>query len=215
MSFRSVKNTVFLTCLYGIVCGSGIFLLGARSGDLTRMKPKIILAPIGDIEESVLDVLEKDLAATFSCQVERRDPIPIPEGAFHPARKQYRASLILKMLPGQTFKGKRDIGLAIADVDLYAEGLNFVFGQAEFGGPFAIISISRLRQSFYSLPENRAIFLERTIKEAVHELGHVFGLEHCPDPECVMHFSNSLSDTDRKSASFCSRCRARLDKLIK
>jgi archaemetzincin len=49
----------------------------------------------------------------------------------------------------------------------------------------------------------------------VHELGHVFGLEHCPDPECVMHFSNSLLDTDRKSTSFCSQCRARWQNLFR
>lgn len=86
-----------------------------------------------------------------------------------------------------------------------------VFGEAELGGYFAIISLARLRQSFYGLPEDKHLFLERTIKEAVHELGHTYGLSHCPDPECVMHFSNSLMDTDRKKPSFCSRCQIKLE----
>jgi archaemetzincin len=49
------------------------------------------------------------------------------------------------------------------------------------------------------------------VKEAVHELGHMFGLDHCSDLRCVMHFSNSLADTDRKGRDFCPSCRARLD----
>jgi len=40
----------------------------------------------------------------------------------------------------------------------------------------------------------------------VHELGHTYGLGHCPDTHCVMHFSNSLRDTDIKSATFCPAC---------
>jgi predicted Zn-dependent protease len=65
-------------------------------------------------------------------------------------------------------------------------------------GPNAVISIARLKG---------ALLEERTIKEAVHELGHVFLLRHCPTPECVMHFSNSLQDTDYKSKEFCPECR--------
>ena len=174
------------------------------------MERKILLVPLGKINESALDVLEKNLGGEFGCRVRRLESVGIPGDAFNPGRGQYCSRLILSRLPELIKPGKQDKVLAVADVDLYAEGLNFVFGEAEFGGPFAVISLTRLRQSFYALPENKALFLERTVKEAVHELGHVFGLEHCPDPGCAMHFSNSLSDTDRKGASFCSKCRARL-----
>ncbi|MFQ6039016.1 MAG: archemetzincin, partial [Candidatus Aminicenantales bacterium] len=71
----------------------------------------------------------------------------------------------------------------------------------------------RLRQEFYRLPEDRTLFLARCVKEAVHELGHAFGLRHCPNPRCVMHFSNSLLDTDKKTASFCQRCSRILKRL--
>jgi len=198
---------IFAICLCLINSGAGILRLNAGDKDSSSMVGKIILFPIGEIEGSVLEALEKDLPAKFHAEVKRQNPMPIPEDAFHPARKQYSSSLILKKLRGLVRSEKQEIALAIANVDLYAEGLNFVFGEAEFGGRCAVISLTRLRQGFYSLPEKKALFTERAIKEAVHELGHVFGIEHCPHPECVMHFSNSLMDTDKKSASFCSRCR--------
>lgn len=87
--------------------------------------------------------------------------------------------------------------------------LNFVFGLADRATARAIIALPRLRQSFYGLPDDIALFRERAIKEAVHELGHTFGLGHCRDRRCVMAFSNSLADTDRKGQEFCERCQAR------
>jgi archaemetzincin len=74
------------------------------------------------------------------------------------------------------------------------------------GGPAAIIALPRLRQSFYGLPEDEALYHERAVKEAVHEMGHTYGLGHCRNRRCVMAFSNSLLDTDAKSRHFCARC---------
>ncbi len=53
--------------------------------------------------------------------------------------------------------------------------------------------------------------LERTLKEAIHEIGHTYGIGHCRDPRCVMHFSNSLADTDIKGPDFCHRCKGMLN----
>ena len=97
--------------------------------------------------------------------------------------------------------------LVICDIDAYSGDLNFVFGEAYREGRVAAIYLPRLRQEFYGLESNKLVFHKRIVKEAIHELGHTFGLFHCNNELCVMHFSNSLYDTDIKEKSFCSNCK--------
>jgi len=98
--------------------------------------------------------------------------------------------------------------LGIVDHDLFIPELNFVFGEASQKA--AVISLTRLRQTFYQLPEDRTLFHQRVLTEAIHELGHTYGLGHCKNSRCVMFFSNSLMDTDRKGSEFCPPCQSKL-----
>lgn len=100
--------------------------------------------------------------------------------------------------------------LGVTEVDLYVPGLNFVFGEAQPPHGPAVISLFRLRPEFYGEPPNEELYLGRASKEAVHEVGHTLNLGHCRDPGCVMFFSNSILDTDRKNLGFCRRCRERI-----
>ena len=96
--------------------------------------------------------------------------------------------------------------LGVAAFDLYVPGMNFVFGEARCPGHVAVISTRRLKPT----PQNQRLFRDRVLKEAAHEIGHTLGLKHCPDALCVMHFSEHIGDTDRKSAAFCKDCRSDL-----
>jgi archaemetzincin len=96
--------------------------------------------------------------------------------------------------------------LAVTEADLYANDLNFVLGMAQSPGRTAVISLYRL--AWETDQETRRM---RALKEAVHELGHTLGLAHCPDAGCVMHFSNTLVDTDRKSHRLCAMCERKLN----
>ena len=130
-------------------------------------------------------------------------------GVFCQIPQQYPASLLLSTL--RSFKiepGEKCLGMV--DFDLYSPGLNFVFGEADIRCGVAIISLYRLKQERYGLPQDEALFRDRASKEAVHELGHTYHLSHCQDARCVMHFSNSLADTDIKRTSFCQKCQQRL-----
>ncbi|MEM1511835.1 MAG: archaemetzincin family Zn-dependent metalloprotease [Candidatus Jordarchaeales archaeon] len=130
--------------------------------------------------------------------------------AYNHQRGQYNAEEILNELKRR--KGFRVLG--VTQVDLYVPSLNFVFGLAEYGGNAALISTNRLRPEFYGEPHDEKKFFERMIKEAVHELGHTFFLKHCPRSYCVMHFSNSIYETDAKKKEFCHVCKRELEEKI-
>ena len=130
--------------------------------------------------------------------------MPRPFGAYHPSRLQYEGDQLLELLARTPLKSRSVLG--IIDADCFTPGLNFVFGQALYQGRESFIALARLRQGFYGLSENDELFERRILKEAVHELGHTWGLAHCEDTGCVMHFSNGLHDTDVKSDRFCNHC---------
>jgi len=103
--------------------------------------------------------------------------------------------------------------LAVFDVDLYAGRLNFIFGIAQIGGSFAIISLHRLGYApGLGREERDRLLFERALKEAIHELGHTFGMGHCSNKRCVMSFSNSIDEVDKKSADFCEVHRKHLER---
>ena len=171
----------------------------------------IALRPIGSIEPWVIEGLSQGLAETFGPAVEIKGELALPDHAYNPSRRQYLSTSILDMIKGLDPDDGKTLG--VVDVDLYAPGLSFAFGIADLASGVAIISLHRLRQGLYGLPRDDALFAERALKEAVHELGHTCGLRHCRDANCVMYFSNSLSDTDRKGAVFCEGCLKRLEEL--
>lgn len=169
---------------------------------------KLKLQPLGEIETSLLANLKAILEKRFGLWISIEQPISVPIYAFNPRRRQFHTPTILRRLHRVKLAEGEGI-LGITAVDLYVPGLNFVFGQAEIRGKAAAISLFRLRPEFYkqdiSGGENRALYLKRAGKEAIHEIGHLMGLKHCPDTSCVMHFSNTIYDTDLKSDTFCAQ----------
>jgi archaemetzincin len=173
------------------------------------MEKVLYLVPIGKVDEDILTVLCEALEGVFLTPCEVSPAQPSPSYAYNERRQQYLSSSILREMGELSLPGAYRL-LGVVDLDLYVPELNFVFGQASLKGKEAIIALPRLRQAFYGLPETPDLFRKRAVKEAIHELGHTHGLPHCPDRLCVMHFSNSLRDTDIKDSSFCRNCRQEL-----
>lgn len=189
------------------------------------MMKTINLLKIGDLNHSVLVKLKKKLELGFkrfnlSVNIVQEE-IPLEETEYNRRKRQYNAIKILKKIIIYAQNKKIFHVLGVMDKDIFSSGLKFVFGRAikaEGRAPespiVALISITRLRESFYGRTENKGLFELRILKEAIHELGHTFNLDHC-NKLCIMRFSNSISDTDEKPPKFCEDCVNKLEIFFK
>ena len=179
----------------------------------------IALVPVGAVEEVLLAAVESALREAFGARVEREEPMAIPPGTYDHARKQFGSEQLLRALRERARRVSDEGGeerryLGIADVDLFIPMLSFVFGQAQLGGPAAVVSVTRLRQEFYALPSNGPLAAMRLAKEAVHETGHAFGLTHCTDNACAMSLSTTIGLLDRKGDRLCAHCTEALYHIV-
>jgi archaemetzincin len=134
----------------------------------------------------------------------RLDPTP----AYHAERQQFHSSELLQRMM-QLVRPRDWRFLAIAEVDLYIPILKYVFGEAQLGGPCAVVSTFRLRQEFYGLNRDDGLLRDRLLKESVHELGHTLGLHHCEDYQCTMASSYAAEWIDLRERTWCEECHAK------
>ena len=170
---------------------------------------KLCIVSLGDIPDDAEERACSAIWSRFNLNCEILPPEPQPEFALDVSRDQYNSLEILDWLESRFSQPDQWI-FGITNVDLAIPVLTFVFGEARLGGRSAVISTSRLREEFYGRPADTIILLSRIEKEAIHEVGHMMGLTHCLDRNCVMYPSNSLAQTDVKSPMLCPGCRSSL-----
>lgn len=171
----------------------------------------LYILPLRFQDNALLVDLSSTLSEVFKLPVSiLQSSLPLDEG-HDPVRNQFNSSWILsrllKLAPEESCKI-----IGVTEVDLYVPVLTFVFGEAQVEGKVAVVSSYRLRDELYGLPKNPERLKERLEKEAIHELGHTFGLIHCRDPECVMHSYTYAEEIDFKFKDFCDTCSALLNR---
>jgi archaemetzincin len=158
-----------------------------------------------DVSFELLDELAAALARTLRISCHVRLTGLDAAFAFDPVRRQYYSTAILQRLIPLASAETRLLG--VTALDLFVPVLTFVFGEAQLAGPCALVSLHRLREDFYGLPPRTGILEQRLLKEALHELGHTFGLRHCRDWSCVMASTHAVERLDLKNPAFCPACR--------
>jgi archaemetzincin len=165
------------------------------------MQNKCLIVSLGEVEEIVIEEAMNIARDKFLLLPEYYGKIdPSAEGS---RNSQLNGEILLLQIASIKEEDTL-VTLGLTRFDLFADNLNFIFGIASSKLRSCLISYARL------ITENFKLFISRLRKEITHELGHVFGLPHCKNPYCVMHFSNSILDTDRKSENFCDNCRRKL-----
>ena len=168
---------------------------------------RVVLVGVGAVAVDATQSVARALERSFACVTDLSPRNLNPEFAFDRQRCQYLSSAIIERLSEWTAAAAgADRVLGITEVDLFIPVLTYVFGEAVLGGRSALMSLHRLHPTRYGLPDDPDLTLERARKEAVHELGHTFGLIHCRDYDCVMRSSRVADEIDSKEESFCPEC---------
>ena len=160
-----------------------------------------------EADRELMEHVRLHLARAFGRPTAPWEGAARPRHAFDPRRKQHASGTILRwLLEAGPPSGKV---LGITDRDLFIPILTYVFGEAQLGGRAALVSTARLVEDVELLGPQ--LLVERLAKEAVHEVGHAFGLVHCETERCVMGRSPAVAEVDGKSSQLCAECRAKLE----
>lgn len=139
----------------------------------------------------------------------RLDPAPWRNHPVHlDGREQVDADRLLAELEARATPGTIQVGLTGLDIGLAI--FTFVFGRARRGGHCAVVSSARLAPEHYGLAPAPDILMRRIVTEIVHEIGHVAGLGHCNDFNCIMRFAPNVESIDVRGGGFCAECAAAL-----
>ncbi|MDM7275518.1 MAG: archaemetzincin family Zn-dependent metalloprotease [Thermoprotei archaeon] len=175
---------------------------------------EVVIQPVGPVNLPQLQNIARELEKRLPVKVEVRIAVwPLPlnySKQFNWKRMQLKAPEVNMAIKGAYegyIKPGERVVVGVIAGDGYVSGLNFIFGLAIPDLGVATVYTERLSDSDVSR------FLLRLLKEVMHELGHLLGLNHCVNPKCVMSFSNSVADVDAKDAWFCPTCRVKLEGL--
>ncbi|MFT3924492.1 MAG: hypothetical protein QM778_18280 [Myxococcales bacterium] len=179
-------------------------------GDLVRRN--VLLEILGDFPEEVIPQIEAGLRRELRVQVLPTVRRALPAEAYYPPRRRYRAEKLLHVIEREQPAQTSVLGMTEVDIST-TKGRHQdwgVFGLGMIGGTSSVISTFRLRRG----NPRAELYRFRVVSTAVHEVGHMLGLNHCAEPRCVMNDAEgSIKTVDNSTGELGPRCLALLDRL--
>ncbi len=180
------------------------------------------IQPLDQVQKETVLLIKKAIETYYQCDVVVLPEKPIYKKAFVQIKTpRYRADQILEQfdkeipdsidyLLGFTHHDisttKRDQwGRIKQPEEKYTDW--GILGLAYCPGTVCVISDFRTR-----VKQNKAKSDDRIMKVALHELGHNFGLPHCPSEKCFMRDANeSVKTIDEEALELCDPCKKKLN----
>ena len=175
--------------------------------------PLLLLQPLRPAPDSAaIEAVRGALVAFYGLDVRVLPAAKMPAAAWTSPRRRWRADVLLDWLqpralavqhPGRV----RILAVTAADISTTKGSVADwgVLGLATLDGHAGVISTFRAGRGV-----RRATMRERLAKTAVHEVGHSFGLPHCPSPGCLLQDALGKVATTDGEDDLCPRCRAAL-----
>lgn len=182
-------------------------------------RKKIYLVPIGDFSSECspsLDLLCQYASLYFCLPVELLPIIPIENITWRMNRnvKQLFTDDILNLLSKHLPEDALCL-LGVTMNDLYPEkNWNYVLGIAQPTERVGVFSFIRYSPGFTEAKESdrkltndeHGILLLNSLKVMVHEIFHLFMVEHCQYFQCVMQGTNSTDEQNNHPLELCTVC---------
>jgi archaemetzincin len=167
------------------------------------------VVPVGNLTGPAPKIIAAHISGYFNLDARVLPPLDLPVKALDRQRLQYDAGRLISILEARPLTDHLKF-IAVLNVDIFVPIFTHVFGEARQGGTVAVVSLFRLGASLPSSRPPHDGILARVAKVALHELGHLFNLQHCDNEKCLMHFSGGLEDLDRLAFNLCRYCRTYL-----
>ncbi len=194
----------------------------------TEQRKKIYLQLYGDFDETqfrLMDSVQRFLSIFYELPIERLEPKKLDSTQLDTANWrvhlqngfQVRTGFLLDSLE-KNLPSDGVLLVAFTTNDLYpSQKWNFVFGQARLHDRVGIWSMARFGDKDLINQDIDAfnLALQRTCKTAVHEIGHIFSLQHCIFYRCAMQGANNLTELDGHPLYFCPVCDSKIISNLK
>lgn len=166
---------------------------------------RLCIQPLGKHDASMLEAIVRGVRYVYGFDVQTLPAQKMPEAAWYPPRKRYRADEILDWLREQRLPNtscRFIVGFTSHDISTTKAPQEDwgVLGLGELGGVVAVVSSFRTHKRL-TKPHTA---LRRTVKVVNHEIGHVMGLPHNTGAGCLMNDAEGTVDTvDEESGLLC------------
>lgn len=176
---------------------------------MALLKAKVVLVPLGEADFILVNRLATLIGPVFDRSVDILKGMKVPEESYNVIRGQNYASVILNKLE-RVKANQREFIVGILEEDIYLPDEPFIIGYSDTVSRTAVVSLFRIRQEFYGLPEDDKKVFTRLFKQSIFHLSPLFNLPSCRNPKCINYYSQKMFDIDSKGDKFCDLCRRKL-----